>query len=580
MTGSRRVSSPVRLSWEARERFSRSDNYNRQETPLLRAAPNRPALEIIALNRMGFGPRPGDLAAFRALGNSPAEQLAGYVEQQLRPNDADDPAYAQKRGQVLLRIRYENEGQQIDQNRPLNRLDDSPATLWALYRSDEHREEQERPLDEVMADSWLRAVYSKWQLRELLVDFWHNHFNVRADMARQIRSTWPAYDRLMRSYALGNFRVLLGEVARSVPMNYYLNNQTNRSGGPNENYARELFELHTLGSDHYLNALFDDWKSVPGALADPPAPIGYIDGDVYEAARAFTGWKIGDGSRRDGYTLPDNGQIVYVTADGWFDRFQKRVLATEMPSDLTPEEYGNRVLDLVGYHPATAWHMCSKLCRRLLSDQPPVNVIQAATETWMQHQQSNDQIAQVVRTILLAPEFAATWGEKVKRPFELIVSFIRAVGMDFPPRNIFDTRLLQSYYMDNTGWFQFRWPTPTGHPDVAEYWLSSNGMLRRWNVLNDMLGKSFWRVPNEGSDPIDIRALTPAQYSTSRQIVDYWAERILGRLPDTDALAELYGFMAQDADPDSAPEGSDSDLIRRSNNLATLIAMLPDFQWR
>ena len=158
--------------------------------------------------------------------------------------------------------------------------------------------ERRRPREEVTAATILRAVHSRWQLREVMVAFWHDHFNVDAFSADEVSVALPTYDRdVIRRHAFGNFRDFLEAVATSTAMLYYLSNRSSRAGAANENYGRELFELHTLGRDAYLNDRYDRWRSVPGALKG--APVGYIDEDVYEAARAFTGWTVEDGSALD-----------------------------------------------------------------------------------------------------------------------------------------------------------------------------------------------------------------------------------------------------------------------------------------
>jgi uncharacterized protein (DUF1800 family) len=159
--------------------------------------------------------------------------------------------------------------------------------LWHLvdHKNVMHAAERRRPRDEVVAATVLRAVHSRWQLREVMCGFWHDHFNVDALGSEAIGVALPAYDRdVIRRHCFGNFREMLEAAATSTAMQYYLSNRSSRSGAANENYARELFELHTMGRGAYLNDRYDRWRDVPGALKGKPA--GYIDQDVYEAARA------------------------------------------------------------------------------------------------------------------------------------------------------------------------------------------------------------------------------------------------------------------------------------------------------
>lgn len=534
--------------------------------PLVQSNPGeQPPPEVIALNRIAYGPRPGDVEQVRKIG------LAAYVDEQLNPDDADDALCNQRLNAATLHIAYEGEGDYAptDEQRLLTALSKPLGELWELtnWEIDIPWEERIRPLEEVRAATWIRAVYSKWQLREVLVEFWHNHFNVNAyndDSA--ISATWPLYDRdVIRTHSLGNFRAFLEAVATSPAMMYYLNNATSKASPANENYARELFELHTLGAGNYLNDRYQHWRDVPGALEGKP--IGYIDEDVYEAARAFTGWTIADGTETEGDTFPNTGEFYYY--DGRHDNYQKRVLGNEFDPNQPPLVDGRKVLDLVAFHPGTAQHICTKLCRRFVADNPPETLVQRAVSTWIAAQQAPDQIKQTVRTILLSPEFAQTWGQKVKRPFEQVVSFLRATNADVTP----NAGLW--YLMAERGYQLFEWPAPNGHPDVAGYWLSSNVMLGRWNLLLAL--QSDWLE----AAAFDLPGQMPPEITTSRQIVTFWVDRLLGQTVAEETFTWLLDFMAQGDDPDAPPEGDDEDdLSARLSSLVALIGMTPEFQWR
>lgn len=191
-----------------------------------------------------------------------------------------------------------------------------------------------RPAMEVASANWIRVTYSEWQLKELMVEFWHNHFNVAVIADMVIGSCLPAYDRdVIRKNVFGDFWIFLEDIAKSPAMLYYLNNKASQASPANENYARELFELHTLVEEHYFNDLYDKWRDVPGALEGKP--IGYIDKDVYEAAHAFTGWTIADeiANWRSGQKefFADTGEFYYF--DGWQDNYQKRILDVEIKSN-------------------------------------------------------------------------------------------------------------------------------------------------------------------------------------------------------------------------------------------------------
>lgn len=536
-----------------------------------------PSWPVIALHRMGFGPRPGDIAAVQALG------LTAYVDQQLNPASIPDADCEARLAAARMRISYPAHVgaayPAIDEVRPLATLGKTTAELWPLANFSTPMDFQERlrPFHEVRVATWLRAVYSKRQLQEVLVDFWHNHFNVNAGSAAEIAATFPVYDReVIRAHCLGNFRAFLEAVARSTGMMYYLDNVTNRAGGGeggNENYARELLELHTLGSDNYLK-FYDNRRDI-GRDSDGNAR-GYIDDDVYELARCLTGWTI------DGAT----GGFIY-RAD-WHDTNPKTVLSPDgfpnIPRSQADLKDTRDVFDLLARHRGTARAICTKLCRRLIGDLPPATVVDAAVNTWIAQRSAPDQIKQVVRVILLSAEFQSTWGQKVKRPFEAMAAYLRATNADLIPDDMssgggrWGARI---WAFNSTGQRLYEWPTPTGHPDLASHWVNTNDLLRRWNlpfVLSQPWG---------GDVRIDLRGQTNMNASCT-EIVDLWIGRLCGFSIDPAARQELIAFMSQGGNvsqpprplPD-APDWNDPNaLTDRLNSMVQLLAMCPDFHAR
>jgi len=235
-----------------------------------RALPEPPSAAVIAINRMGFGPRPGDIAAFNALGSDDVERLTAYVDQQINPGSIDDSA---------CDTRIAAAG--------FTTLNKSLAQLWLDHvEADVSWSERMRPFFEIERMAFLRGVHSKRQLTEVLADFWHNHFNVFG-YDYWCGPLWVHYDRdVIRGNQLGNFRVMLESVAASPCMLYYLDNYTSSNAGPNENWARELIELHTLEAENYLGVM----RQVDVPLDGSGEPVGYVDDDVFEATRCFTGW--------------------------------------------------------------------------------------------------------------------------------------------------------------------------------------------------------------------------------------------------------------------------------------------------
>lgn len=524
----------------------------------------RPSLGWIvsALGRAGFGAGAEDVAIVGEHG------FPAWVEAQLAPRDAEDPAVHERLARVRYHIKYgansDGKWPAVDEMRPLGFVDKPIDAAWTLIvrRGEFDGAERRRLRDEVVAATVVRAVHSRWQLREVLASFWHDHFNVDAASSEEVSVALPTYDRdVIRRHAFGNFRQFLEAVATSTAMLYYLSNRSSRAGAANENYGRELFELHTLGRDAYLNAKYDHWRSVPGALNG--APVGYIDEDVYESARAFTGWTVEDGTNIDGRRkLPATGRFAYV--ESWHDGYQKRVLAHEFQEFAPAMDDGRRVLDLVADHPATARFVCTKLCRRLMGDTPPPAAVAAAVKTWTAARRANDQIAQVVRTILLSPEFAATERSKVRRPLALVAAFARATGLDLMPVEPLTNALAAA------GQRLFGWPAPTGLPDLDDYFLGANSMRQRWGLLL-ALADNAW-----GTGEMPAPRLMPMAPVTPRTVLDHYVSAMHGapRPPIVDAV--LAGLGAPADQPLGDP--AHPDVAKRVARFAALAAMAPEFQ--
>ena len=346
----------------------------------------------------------------------------------------------------------------------------------------------------------LRAVYSERQLQEVMVDFWTNHFNVYAAKGAD-RWFLTSYDRdTIRPHTLGKFYDLLLADAQSPAMLFYLDNfqsvspnaqlpqqrpgaqrgplgqltrirnpilmsnnpqqqtpqQTRQRRGINENYARELMELHTLG--------------VEG---------GYTQKDVQEVARCFTGWTIlqprGGGAAaaalmgRD--TRDDAGKFIF--RPGVHDNGEKNVLGHKIPAGGGIKD-GLMVLDILAHHPATAKFIATKLVRRFVADEPPPALVDRVAQTFLK---TDGDIREVLKVIFFSPEFnsAAAYRAKVKRPFELAVSAVRTLGADTnggPQFHQWIARMGQPLYG-----FQ----TPNGYSDVAENWVNTGALLERMN---------------------------------------------------------------------------------------------------
>jgi uncharacterized protein (DUF1800 family) len=306
---------------------------------------------------------------------------------------------------------------------------------------------------ELQRASFLRAVYSRRQLYERIVRFWENHFSIYANKDAD-RLYLTSFDRdTIRPFALSNFRTLLGATAHSPAMLYYLDNwqsgtpkgpllgtPSRRSGGINENYARELLELHTLG--------------VNG---------GYTQEDVEEVARCFTGWTV--------YKVNDVGLFMFDPAQ--HDDGEKVVLGHRISPGGGIAD-GEMVLDILARHPSTAHFIALKLARMLINDNPPETVVRRAAKVFLE---TDGSIAATVRSILASREFAnkSNYDAKVKSPFEYAVSAVRLLGANTDgARAILD-------WIARMGEPIFGRVTPDGYPDRANAWLSTGTLLDRMN---------------------------------------------------------------------------------------------------
>jgi uncharacterized protein (DUF1800 family) len=510
----------------------------------------------LALNKLAFGPTDAALQDMRKSGTE------AWLAQQLKPDAGDDCAGRVRDAKLRLKYSSKVPEAEVDEDRSLGVIDQPIEEHWKLLDKSVANQERMFLRTAVAGATLIRAVHSRWQLREVLVDFWHNHFNVNAAGDSTVAVALPSYDRdVIRRHALGNFREMLEAVAQSAAMQVYLNNRSSRGGAANENYARELFELHTLGRPAYLNALYNKWRDVPGALQGHPQ--GYIDQDVYEAARAFTGWTIEDGAGIGaGRRLPTTGKFTYV--ETFHDNYQKRLLATEFEPYQPPMADGRKVLDLVALHPATARYVCGKLCTRLVSDTPDAALIAAAVKAWTEHQRKPDQIARVVEAIVRSDSFRRSAGAKIKRPLELYASFARGAGIDVVPT----LPLLGT--LDGSGQRLFGWGPPTGHPDENDYWLASNMMRVRWALLLG-LADDAWKVGLPGG--ITWIATKP----TPEAAVAAAHHRLLGVEPSAKTTNALMSGLGLHGGTDFAARKDAAPLARR---LLAYCAMTPEFQTR
>jgi len=501
-----------------------------------------------AVNRLGFGPRPGDLERVKEMG------LQKWIDQQLHPDSMNDSALdarlerfptlkmssaklldefpepqvaARREGISVEEYRKEQQEQMRSALQPVqaetqsdaqmadtlhmpnfdamdNDLNANPAKEKGQGKGQgafsnrminyEQIRLPQRIVAELSMAKMTRAVYSERQLQEMMVDFWYNHFNVFAAKGAD-RWLITEYERdAIRPHAMGKFRDLLGATAKSPAMLFFLDNwlsadpvawqkmqkelQERRQlrggpfgggpfGGPrfpqgrpgtngnpndanakakqkqdrglNENYGRELMELHTLGVDG-----------------------GYTQDDVINVAKAFTGWSIRQ-PRRD----PE-----FFFEERLHDNSVKTVLGHEIHDGGMKD--GEKVLDILARDPHTAHHISFEIAQHFVSDDPPAALVDRMAETFLK---TDGDIREVLHTMIYSPEFWSknVYRAKIKTPFELVVSATRAVGAEV------DVPLMLVQWTNRIGQPLYQCEPPTGYSDKADAWVNTGALLNRMN---------------------------------------------------------------------------------------------------
>ena len=399
------------------------------------------------LNRTSFGPTPKEVQRVNRLG------IRAYLNEQLQPETIPDGSIEEKVAE--LKTMRMNSRELFELYPPANVAKERGMAMAGAMNAPRFI------IFELQQARLLRAVHSQRQLYELMIDFWSNHFNVFAAKGAD-RWLVTSYDRdTIRPRALGKFRDLLLATAQSPAMLFYLDNWLSvspsapagrapanaRRRGINENYAREIMELHTLG--------------VNG---------GYTQQDVHEIARCFTGWTL----RRP------RGDAEFYFEPRLHDHGAKTVLGTRIPAGGGMDD-GIKVIDLLARHPATEKFIATKLVRRFVADDPPSSLVNRAVEAF---HRSDGDIRSVLQTILEAPEFFASdvYQAKVKKPLEFIASALRITEAETKVT----PQLLR--YLGRMGEPLFLAQPPTGYPDIGSSWISPDMLLTRMNFAADLVG--------------------------------------------------------------------------------------------
>jgi uncharacterized protein (DUF1800 family) len=550
-----------------------------------------------ALNRLGYGPRPGEVARVQQTG------LAKWIDQQLHPERIDDsaaearlrdrfPTLAMSSAELLQkfpqpRVAARQQGMSVEEFRraqqervrqmqrerdraeaqqgemmPPSRDRPAPGEPGgAMMMNYREMQTPQRVVGELSMAKMDRALYSERQLYEQMADFWFNHFNVFAGKGLD-RWLLTSYERdAIRPHALGRFRDLLEATAKSPAMLFYLDNwqstdpeafarlqqgrparrrfplpnpnaQQNQRPrrGLNENYGRELLELHTLGVDG-----------------------GYTQKDVNEVARAFTGWTIRTAQRDPEFFFDSR----------MHDPKEKTVLGQKIDGGGIRD--GQQVLDLLARHPNTARHLSLKLARRFVSDHPPEALVQRMAQTYLQ---SDGDIRAVVRAMLDSPEFWSreAYRAKIKTPLELVASAARAVGGEA------DVPWMLAQWIGRIGQPLYQCQPPTGYADTADAWVNTGALLNRLNFSLALAGN---RLPGIR---VSTATLLGAETSDSGAVLEKAIDVLLGGQASPETRRTLEAHLR---DPQILQARLD-DPIRQVNQgvIAGLVLGAPEFQRR
>jgi len=388
------------------------------------------ASDFLALNRLTFGPRADERAHFVGAG------LKTWIEEQLDFESINDFA-CDLRLHAFKTLKM-----------AANELEGISNQIFDSY-------DRESVPNELRRATLIRQLYSRRQLYEIMVEFWSDHFNIYIEKGSGFYLKTVDDREVIRKHALGSFRDLVWASAHSPAMMIYLDNQANEKSHPNENYARELMELHTLG--------------VNG---------GYTQKDVMELARCLTGWNV-----KEHFWLGD-----FVFKEALHDTGTKNVLGMTVSNAGIRE--AEQVLEALAVHPSTAKFISAKLARRFIADEAPGEIIEKAAQTFLD---TKGDIKSVLRVILL--EGLALAQPKYKRPANYVLSALRMLEAETDGVAPHDhlLRMGQSY---------FNWPTPDGYPDRSESWQAN--LMPRWQFAFELIRNEIHGTEQNLNSLLDV----------------------------------------------------------------------------
>lgn len=448
---------------------------------------------------------------------------AAYINEQLQRTAADPAVERQLRTYTLLK----------------------QAPARAYDRNAENAGARRRQIySELRHSNTVRARYSTHQLFEMVCHMWYDHFNIHLSGTGYEHLHLPYQEQVIRANAMGTFRDLLVATANSSAMMTYLNNDVSNASSPNginENYGRELLELHTLGIDATGNQV-------------------YSQTDVEEASRVMSGWSM----HRDRADRANYSEFRY--RDDYHDKGEASLLnGAWTTAGLTGKARGDSLLRFLATHPSTANYIAYKVCRRFVSDTPPQSLVDSTARVYLDN---DTAIVPMLRHVLYSAEFASSEGSKVRRPFEALIAGLRATNAAVNPDHTARTEVVIRNFLTATENIPWGWDMPNGYSEEASHWLTADKMLRRWNFLATV-GRNGNREL-----PVDMAGIRPNVQTVGAMIA---------------GLANQFGIGALSADMvaaaatavDATPSSAASDVNER--DLGLLVGLLlshPLFQTR
>jgi len=527
---------------------------------------------VHVLNRLSYGPRPGDVGQVRELG------VYRYIIRQLYPERIPDDECRERiagleyvhlsasetakrfiKVDPALRKQYDAARKKLAELQKAEKKDRKKiAAVQKFIREYRRKTDRNLPLRQLAQAKLIRAVHSDRQLEQVMTDFWFNHFSIYGRKGA-VALVLPEFEeKVIRPNAFGKFRDLLLAVAKHPGMLFYLDNWMSfapagatvldkkgrrkkrgrllaRGKGLNENYARELLELHTVGVDN-----------------------GYDQKDIIEVARCFTGWTITNYRRDEG--------VHFTFAEEVHDAGPKRVMGLRIPPGRGIQD-GIRVLEFLARHPNTARFISEKLCRRFVSDVPPEDLVARCAKTYLE---TDGDIRKVLYRIFSSPEFFSreVARRKMKKPAEYAISAMRALGVTTDGN---ESLLRQVGRLGEPCYFC---EPPTGFPDVADKWGGSNAILARVNFATAI---AFGRVKGAKPDYEALLAFLPSR--DGRVMADGLTQLLVG-VPLSPATDDAITTAIERAEAQMKGERRTVKFRDAAGFLAALILGSPDFQMR